>query len=277
MWEDRMKIGFNGASTMKADLTSDIQSASRAGYDLIEIWAKKMDAYFSGHTLDDLKRLMEKAGLKPLAINSVEFITFNSSWEKINTLNLITRYAAIADRLDCPYLVLVPSPRPIEVSDKEVFEESVKVLLEISDRFKGSKVKFAFEFLGFNWCSVSTLEQDDEIVRAVNRDNIGLVIDSFHFYAGGSSINSIKNVDRQKIFIFHINDAEKLPKAQLQDAHRLYPGEGVIPLKEIVSKLKEIGYDGPVSLEMFRPEYWSRPPEEVAAKGMEAIKKFVAP
>ena len=234
-----------------------------------------MEAYLSEHSLDDLLGLMEKARLKPLAINSVEFITFNSSWEKINTLNLITRYAEIADRLDCPYLVLVPSPRPGGISDREVFEESVRVLLEISDRFKAHRVKFAFEFLGFPWCSVSTLEQDFEIVKAVNRNNVGLVFDSFHFYAGGSSISSIKNVDQKTIFIFHINDSEKLPRAELQDVHRLYPGEGVIPLKEIISGLKEIGYDGPVSLEMFRPEYWTLPPEEVAKKGIEAIRKFL--
>ena len=272
-----MKIGFNGASTMKTDLPGDIQAASQARYDFIEIWAKKMESYLSGHSLDDLKKLMEKARLKPLAINSVEFITFNSPWEKINTLNLITRYAEMADRLGCPYIVVVPSPRPIEVTDKEVFEESVRILLEISDRFKSHKAKFAFEFLGFGWCSVSMLEQDYEIVKGVNRDNVGLVLDSFHFYAGGSSINSIKELDRQKIFIFHINDVENLPRAQLQDSHRLYPGEGIIPLEEIVSKLKEIRYDGPVSLEMFRPEYWIRPPEEVAKKGMEAIRKLVSP
>ncbi len=41
-------------------------------------------------------------------------------------------------------------------------------------------------------------------------------------------------------------------------AHRLFPGEGVIPLREIVAALK--GYPimtDPVSIEMFRPEYWS--------------------
>ncbi len=95
-------------------------------------------------------------------------------------------------RLKCPYIVLVPSPRPQGVSDQDVFTESVAVLREISDKFKGYKVKFAFEFLGFEWCSVSTLEQDFEIVRAVNRDNVGMVLDTFHFYAGGSNIDSIK-------------------------------------------------------------------------------------
>ncbi len=270
-----MKIGFNGASTMKTDLPGDIRAASLAGYDLIEIWAKKMEAYLLDHSLDDLRAMLEKAHLKPLAINSVEFITFNASWEKANTMNLIARYAKMADHLGCPFIVVVPSPRPEGAMDKEVLDESVRVLLEISDRFRDCKVRFAFEFLGFRWCSVSTLEEDYAIVKAVNRENIGLVLDTFHFYAGGSSVGAIRNVDPEKIFILHINDAEKLPKAELQDAHRLFPGEGVIPLEEIVAGLKNIHYDGPVSLEMFRPAHWSHPPEVIAKKGIDAIRKFL--
>jgi 2-keto-myo-inositol isomerase len=270
-----MKIGFNGASTMKTDLPGDIRAASGAGYDLIEIWAKKMEAYLLDHSLDDLRTLLAEAHLKPLAINSVEFVTFNAPWEKTNTMNLIARYAKMADHLDCPFIVLVPSRRPEGVTDREVFDESVRVLLEISDRFKDYRVRFAFEFLGFGWCSVSTLEGDFAIVKAVNRTNIGLVLDTFHFYAGGSSIDAIRDADPLKIFILHVNDAEKLPKSELQDAHRLFPGEGVIPLAKIAANLKQIRYDGPVSLEMFRPAYWLRPPDEIARKGIEAIRKFL--
>jgi 2-keto-myo-inositol isomerase len=270
-----MEIGFNGASTMKTDLPGDIRAASQAGYAFVEIWAKKMEAYLSRKSVRDLHGLFKKKRTKPLAINSVEFVTFNSPWEKVNTVNLVQRYAEIADKLNCPYIVLVPSPRPQGVSENEIHEESVKVLREISNKFRNYRVKFAFEFLGFSWCSVSTLEQDFEIVKAVNRKNIGMVLDTFHFYAGGSTLDSIQKVDRERIYILHINDAEALPKSDLQDAHRLYPGEGVIPLKEIVSRLKDIRYDGPLSIEMFRPEYWTHPAEEVAQKGMEAIRKFI--
>jgi 2-keto-myo-inositol isomerase len=274
MEEDVMQIGFNGASTMKTDLVGDIRAASRAGYDLVEIWAKKMDAYLSDHSVKDLKEVFRKSRVKPLAINSVEFITFNASWEKTNTMTLIKKFADVAVKIDCPYIVLVPSPRPVGVTDEEVFKESVKVLREVSNRFRSHRVRFAFEFLGFSWCSVSTLEQDFKIVKTVNRNNIGMVFDTFHFHAGGSTIGSIEEIDQDKIFIFHINDAEDLPKDSLQDAHRLFPGEGVIPLKEIREGLKRIDYDGPVSLEMFRPEYWKLPAIEVARKGMESIRKF---
>jgi 2-keto-myo-inositol isomerase len=270
-----MKIGFNGASTMKTDLPGDIRAASGAGYDLIEIWARKMESYLSDSSLDNLLTLLKEARLKPLAINSVEFITFNAPWERINTMNQISRYVEMADRLGCSYIVVVPSPRPEGATDREVHDESVRVLRWISNRFRDYRVRFAFEFLGFGWCSVSTLEQDWAIVKAVDRENVGLVLDTFHFYAGGSSVGAIRDLDPEKIFILHINDAEERPKAELQDAHRLYPGEGVIPLAEIMGGLKEIRYNGPVSLEMFRPAYWSRPAQEVARKGIEAIRKFL--
>jgi 2-keto-myo-inositol isomerase len=270
-----MKIGFNGASTMKTDLPGDIRAASLAGYDLIEIWAKKMESYLLEHSLDDLQALLAEAHIRPLAINSVEFITFNAQWEKNNTMHLIARYAKMADHLSCPYIVVVPSPRPTGVTDKEVLDESVAVLREISERFRDFRVRFAFEFLGFGWCSVSTLEQGLAIVRAVDRENVGLVLDTFHFYAGGSSLGAIRDADPEKLFILHLNDAENLPQTELQDTHRLLPGEGVIPLAEIVSGLKDIRYDGPVSLEMFRPAYWSRPPGEIAQQGIGSIRKLL--
>jgi len=270
-----MKIGFNGASTMKTDLPGDIRAAAQAGYELLEIWAKKMEAYLCDHGLGDLRDLLAKAHLRPLAINSVEFVTFNSAWEKKNTFNIIARYTELADGLDCPYIVLVPSPRPAGATDRDVHDESVGVLREIAERFKDRRARFAFEFLGFSWCSVSTLEQCLAIVKAVNRDNVGMVLDTFHFHAGGSSLAAIRAVEKEKLFVFHINDAEGLPRAELQDAHRLFPGEGAVPLREIVSALRQIGYDGPVSLEMFRPEYWRRPPEEIAVRGIAAIRQFL--
>ncbi|MBC7901715.1 MAG: sugar phosphate isomerase/epimerase, partial [Saprospiraceae bacterium] len=45
-----MKIALNGATTMHADLTTDILAAGQAGYDLVEIWASKLRTYLSTHS-----------------------------------------------------------------------------------------------------------------------------------------------------------------------------------------------------------------------------------
>src|SRR6185503_9617477 len=97
-------------------------------------------------------------------------------------------------------------------SRESVIEESVKVLTELCDIAAMQKVSLAFEFLGQIDCSVPTLDLAAEIVREVNRKDLGVVIDSFHFYAGNSTFDMIEALDPNLIQIFHINDAEDLPR-----------------------------------------------------------------
>jgi 2-keto-myo-inositol isomerase len=158
----------------------------------------------------------------------------------------------------------VPSPLPPETSHDEATVESVRVLSELAEIADRHRVGLAFEFLGQTDCSVQTLDHANEIVSRVGLANVGIVIDSFHFYAGGSTIESIERLDPERLFIFHINDAEDRPRHELEDKHRLLPGLGILPLKEMVSALRRIGYDGVASVEIFRPEYWERDPFELA-------------
>jgi 2-keto-myo-inositol isomerase len=151
----------------------------------------------------------------------------------------------------------------------------VSVLRELASIAERHNVALAFEFLGQKDCSVQTLELADEIIQKVNRRNIGLVIDSFHFYVGGSTIKMIDAIDPKRLFIFHIDDAEDLPLDQLTDAHRLLPGEGTLRLTELIEALRRIGYDQAASVETFRPEYWERDPFELARDAKAAVDKVL--
>ncbi len=259
-----MKIALNGATTMHADLETDIQAAGEAGFELIEIWAAKLREFLKTKTVGDLRTLLTAAGLEPYSINSIEHITFRSTedYEKIKLE--CEELSRIAGTIGCPYVVVVPGKLPSQGSKEEIISESVKVLNELADISSAHGVSLAFEFLGQTDCSVQTLDFCAEIVSACDRKEIGLVLDSFHFYAGGSSFEVLRALDPDKLFIFHINDAEDLPRESLTDAHRLFPGLGILPLKELKAAFDEIGYDRMVSIEIFRPEYWNLDPFEVA-------------
>lgn len=265
-----MKIALNGATTMHADLQTDIKAASETGYDLLEIWASKLRTYLRSHTTSELRELFESSNLQPYSINSIEHVTFRTVEDYEAIKRECEELSKIAVAIGCPYVVIVPGKLPVNASHEQVVAESVKVLNELGAIAEKSNVSLAFEFLGQTDCSVQTLDLCAEIVTQVNRKNIGLVIDTFHFYAGNSTFEAIENLDPAKLFIFHINDAENLPKEQLTDAHRLYPGEGILPIKEIKAKFDQIGYDRMVSIEIFRPEYWNQDPFEVARKARAA-------
>jgi 2-keto-myo-inositol isomerase len=271
-----MKLSLNGATTMKANLATDIQAAASAGFDYLEIWAAKLREFLKSQSPADLKKLFDESGVKPLSINSIEHITFRDAAAYAKIKAECEELCAIAAKINCPYIVLVPGRIPAGgLSSYEVIEESVRVLRELASIAERYGISLAFEFLGQKDCTVQTLALADEIVVNVNRRNIGLVIDSFHFHAGGSTIKMIDALDPKRLYIFHINDAENRPLDQLTDAHRLLPGMGILPLKEIVSAFKRIGYDRVASVEIFRPEYWERDPFELAREAKAAMEKVL--
>lgn len=271
-----MKIALNGATTMRADLATDIRAASAAKFDCLEIWAAKLRKFLKTNTTAELKNLLDEHELEPYSINSIERITFRDKGAHAKLLEECEELCRIANEIGCPYLVVVPSPLPSGKSRSDVVEESVRVLDELGRIAEKHNVALAFEFLGQPDCSVQTLEQASEIVEQLSRSNVGLVIDSFHFYAGGSRIESIDALDAQKLFIFHINDAENLPREQLEDRHRLLPGLGILPLREIIRALRRIAYDRVTSVEIFRPEYWERDPQELATEAHAAVSRVLS-
>jgi len=271
-----VQLAINGATTMKATLPQDIAAASVAGFKGLEIWAAKMDAYLKTASIQELKARFDQAGLRPASINSIEFITFRPPQEHETIQARCRELCAIAQALECDRIVVVPSPTPKGGAGWcEIKAESVRVLRELSAVAAPYGVHLAFEFLGFSWCSVRTLEQCWEIVEEANRPNVGLVIDTCHFYAGGSTLDAIERVAPGKILIFHINDVEERPLETIEDAHRLLPGEGVIPLDTILTRLQRTGFDGLCSIELFRPEYWERDPLELGAAARAATLKIV--
>jgi 2-keto-myo-inositol isomerase len=272
-----MKLALNGATTMKADLPTDIRAAGAAGFDYLEIWAAKLRKFLKSNTTADLKKLFDDEGVEPYSINSIEHITFRDAGAHAALLDECEGLCRVASELGCPYIVVVPSPLPQGTGRAETIAESVRVLDELARVAQSHNVALAFEFLGQTDCSVQTLELASEIVNKVARENVGLVIDSFHFYAGGSTVDSIDALDPEKLFVFHINDAEDLPRAELEDRHRLLPGLGILPLREIVAALRRIGYNRVASVEIFRPEYWERDPAELARLARDATARIVNP
>ena len=254
---------------MRASLETDLQAAKAAGFDYLEIWKAKL----RDRSIPELKNLFAEAGVPPLSINSIEHITFRDAQGYERIKQECRELSKIAAAIECPYIVVVPGRLP--AGDVDVVEESVHVLTELCDIAAEHGVALGFEFLGQPDCSVPTLDLAHEIVSTAARDNLGLVIDSFHFYAGGSNIKMIEKLDPSQIYIFHINDAEDLPRAELEDRHRLLPGLGILPLREMVAAFRSIGYDDVASVEIFRPEYWEKDPFELARDARVATERVL--
>lgn len=272
-----MKLAFHGATTMTSNLETDVAVSAQAGFKALEVWAAKLDRYLAAHTLAELKALFADQGILPLAINSIEFIAFRRS-EYAGVQARLHELGRIAQVIGCPTVVVVPSPLPArEMPWSEVVAEYVRVLRDLSDIARPYGVRLSFEFLGFGWCSVRTPRAAFEIVQKCDRDNVGMTVDAAHFFTGGGLLDELDQLDPERIFAFHLDDLEDMPKEAVTDATRLLPGLGVVPLDDICARLQRIGYDGSCAVELFRPEYWGWDPRELAIRAREAAVKVLSP
>jgi 2-keto-myo-inositol isomerase len=263
-----MKLGLNGATIMPSPIEDDIDIAAACGFTAIEFWAAKLDSY-SG-SMSRLRERVDRVGLAPSCINSIEDITCRDASGRAALLDELRERVAMANALGAPAIVVVPSCRDERLSRGDAIADAVDVLRTMSD--VAGDIVLAFEFLGKPGCTVPTLDMAIDIIEAVDRSNVGMVLDVFHFYAGGSALDDVRRVLLDKLQVVHLNGAEDLPKPALTDAHRLYPEEGVVPAVEILRLLRERGYDGVASVEIFRPEYWQQPSDDVARHALEGAR-----
>jgi len=129
------------------------------------------------------------------------------------------------------------------------------------------------------WGFSQTLSRLGEVLHvAAETAHLGpfLLLDSYHLYKGGSDFSGIRLLNGDFLPVFHINDYPASPTRDLiDDSHRVYPGHGVAPLGDLIRDLDAIGFRGYLSVELFHPEYWRQPPEEVTRQALESTRKVV--
>lgn len=273
-----MKLCFNQATTLEnSNLVKDLEYCEKHGYDYIEIRTMdKLPEYLKENSLDTLVDYFQRHHIKPLAFNALVF--FNNR-DEAGYNAIIDEFKGMMEtgkKLGVQYVVAVPLVTEEKILKADIKTSCVEVLTELSNIAEPYGIKIAVEFIGHPQCTVNTFGQAYDIVEAVNRENVGLVLDCFHFHAMGSNIEDLKKADSSKIFILHIDDTEDFPIGFLTDDDRVWPGLGAIDLDSILSTLKEIGFSDVVSVELFRPEYYQLDAEESIQTAKDTTVKVVS-
>src|SRR5260370_33661250 len=267
-----MGLVFNGATTQTANLATDIYVAGQAGYDVIELRAGKLDQFLAKGSLDDVRRMLREADVTAWTINAIDRVGVDGAVGTARAVLRCRELSRYAQAIECPWVLVVPGPTDGR-TDVQVTSDTVATLREMADAAAEFGISVAFEFMGFPWAAVRDVAGAWEIVQEANRPNLGIIVDTAHFYAGGSTLESIREVDPERLVVLHINDVEDVAKPHITHSHRLYPRECVIPLPDILGAVRATGWDGVLSVELFREEYWRQDPLAVAR---EAKAKTVA-
>jgi 2-keto-myo-inositol isomerase len=231
-----VRAALNGATLGPCSLEEELATAAAAGFDLVELRAPKLDE------TDSLRAVLAAHGLNAWSINSLEAVGEAQGLEAE-----ARRLAAIAGAAGCPYVLCVPG------TVRAGLEEAVAALAEVCS---SEGATLAFEFMGFEWSAVRTLTEAVAVADAAG--GLPVVVDSFHWAAGGGTLDELAALDPARVAVIHLNDVPDRPLDGLGDADRVLPGDGVLPLRDFVAALRSSGFDGVLSVELFNPEIWRR-------------------
>jgi sugar phosphate isomerase/epimerase len=162
------------------------------------------------------------------------------------------------------------------------FKQHAQRLREVAGILDGQGLRLGLEYVGpkTSWTSarhpfVHTMAEMKELIAAIDRANVGLVLDSWHWYTAGEGEAELLSLSNRDVVACDLNDAPAgIAVDQQKDAVRDLPcATGVIDLKTFLGALIKIGYDGPVRAEPFKAELRKMPREEAVRATAEAMKR----
>ena len=264
-----MKYCLNTSTIKPVRLLDKIQWVGEAGYDGIELWINDVFEYVArGGEVSDLEKALSDQGLiVPSVIAMRQWGDFEG-WEHQLVLDEARRRFALGARLGAPFIVATP---PLENPKTSHLATRYRELLEIG-REEG--IRPTFEYISF-FNSVYTLNRAWEIVQEADDPDATLILDAFHNWNSNSTIQDLRAIPLERISHYHIDDADPVkPSGSQKDPDRVMPGDGQIDLSAEIKVLREIGYDGTVSLELFNSDWWAKNPQETLKIGLERMKSL---
>lgn len=255
-------------------ITDAIEIAAKAGYVGIEPWIDEIEKYIhSGGSLRDLsKRIRDNGLMVESAIGFAEWIVDDEA-RRAKGLEQAKRDMDLVAQLGGRRIAAPPAGATDQAHlDLLAVAERYRTLLELGDQMG---VEPQIEVWGFSQC-LYRLGQAVLVAVESGHPHAGILADVYHLYKGGSDIQGLKMLNGAALHVFHVNDyPAHPPRETITDADRVYPGDGIAPLGKLFRELRDIGFTGALSLELFNETYYQQDPLTVAKTGLEKLRAVV--
>ncbi|MBC7804911.1 MAG: sugar phosphate isomerase/epimerase [Akkermansiaceae bacterium] len=254
-----------------------VDIAASAGYEAIEPWVSEIEAYRKGG--GDLMALRDHIRDLGLTVESaIGFFEWAVDDEARRLQGMQDARAAMSlvgkiggKRIAAPAWGAHTKDAP--ALDLLAVAERYDALLKLGEL---KQVIPMVEVWGFSK-NISRLGEALLIATECGNPDACILGDVYHFYKGGSAVDALRYVACGDAFkVFHVNDYPYLPRETITDADRVFPGDGIAPLSVIFRTLKEGGFNGHLSLELFNTEYErTMDPLSIARTGLDKLRECV--
>lgn len=228
-------------------LTEKLDAVAAAGFDGVEIFDNDLIA--SPLSPRDIAKLCADLGLSIDLFQPIRDVEGLSAADFLQAERRVRHKLAIAAELGAPTVLVCSSVRPDSIDDVDL---SALQLSHLGDLAAEVGVTIAYEALAWGR-HVNRVAQAWRIVEAAAHPSVTLAVDTFHMLSRGDGAKALAGVPGDRIGFLQVADAPVLDMNVLEWSrhHRCFPGQGTMPIADLVGAVLDAGYTGPVSLEVF--------------------------
>ena len=265
------------ASTLRGynlSLLDQVRAVAAAGFGGFEPWMKDVRAAVADGTFRDAVKAAADGGLS--FVNGIAFGQWVNPDPAVRAAGLeeTKRDMAMLAEMGCPRIAasMFGMQKPgSPILPKEAIAERYAAVLDLGQKMG---VKPLLEYWGHS-VNLSRLEDALEVLKMLNRPDAAILADVYHTYRGGGSFEAYRQLSAATLPVLHMNDyPANPPRAQLVDADRVWPGDGLAPWKEIFDNLNAAGAAPWFSIELFNPSYWKTTPADTLATGRRKLERL---
>ena len=256
----------------KIPLVEEIKLIHQAGYTGIEPWMREIQSATKGGTkLAEIRKRLDDSNVRvESAIGFANWIVDDDAKRK-KALEDLKRDMDLVSQLGGTRMAAPPAGASGKI-DLDRAAERYLAALEVG---KKMGVTPMLELWGHSK-ALHGLGQIMYIAVESGSKDAEMLLDVYHIYKGGSSFEGLGLVDGRAVKVLHMNDYPNIVRPKIKDADRVFPGDGVAPVSNILKSMRETGFNGVLSLELFNPTYWEQDAKKVLAKGIASMKAAVA-
>ena len=258
--------------SLPSPFETDLEEYAAGHVAAVEVWLTKLETYLQSHSLDDVRKLKADLDIQ-LPVASYQGGLLASQGEhRREAWELFRRRLALCRDLEIGTLIVACDVlRPL---DPQALERVQVSLAHLAQEAAPHNVRIALEFQASSAVG-NNIHTAAALVADVASPHLGLCLDAFHYYTGPSKPEDLGYLTRENLFHVQLCDLADRPREFFTDSDRILPGDGEINLLPILARLKEIDYQGCVSVELLNPQLWQVPPRSFGEIAITALRKLL--
>ncbi|HTC61444.1 MAG TPA: sugar phosphate isomerase/epimerase [Candidatus Saccharimonadales bacterium] len=257
----KMTLAMHQNTSNAAGYRKSLEGWARAGIKDVEITNVLLDEFLKTDDLAAARRVITDLGLNLVHAATGVIELWEPNPNRATALDNLKKRCEMYANMGL-HAVYSPTTCTKKVADED-YKAAPDNMYDAGEVAKQFDMKLRIEFMRAS-TFISTLPTMLKLTRAAAHPNIEPMLDCYHFWSGLNKLEDLDMIRVGEIGHVHFQDVPDMPREMLDLYSRIIPGDGVAPLTRILGKLSEKGYAGPLSVELFLPQFQQGDPYEIA-------------